>query len=199
MHTHGERAGVECQAGGEECDDVFTASATVLVGCDGIRSAVRPKKLGEDVALLRYLGCCVVLGIAASPDSILTDGETVFQTADGVTRLYAMPFAQAGEEVSTIAGGIFNRPTEHRGLSMWQLSFPMQEAESKRLSKLGPSALKAEALKRCGRWHDPIPVLLSQTPEDLITGYPCYDRATVKKVFFEQAAMHPKLPLPTLL
>ncbi|KAL3777174.1 hypothetical protein ACHAW5_009298 [Stephanodiscus triporus] len=181
-----------CQAGGEECDDVFTTSATVLVGCDGIRSAVRAKKLGEDVAPLRYLGCCVVLGIAASPDSSLTDGETVFQTADGITRLYAMPFAKAGEVVSTTAGGILNRPTEHRGLSMWQLSFPMQEAESKKLSELGPSALKAEALKRCGQWHDPIPALLSQTPEDLITGYPCYDRATVEKDFFRAGCNAPE-------
>jgi len=173
-------------------DDVFTTSATVLVGCDGIRSAVRAKKLGDDAAPLRYLGCIVVLGIAASPDSGLTDGETVFQTADGVTRLYAMPYAPVGEDVSAIAGGILDRPTKHRGLSMWQLSFPMEEDEAKMLSQLGPTALKAEALKRCGRWHDPIPALLSQTPEDLITGYPCYDRATIEKVLFRAGCRAPE-------
>lgn len=158
----------------EECDDnLITASASVLVGCDGIRSSVRPKKLGEDAAPLRYLGCIVILGIGRSPDSQLTNGETVFQTADGVTRLYAMPFAQPGEHESS----------DH-GLSMWQLSFPMEECDAKDLSALGPTALKSEALKRCGQWHDPIPALLLQTQNELITGYPCYDRALVEKHAF---------------
>ena len=169
-----QRRGPEC---GEE--DTFTTSATVLVGCDGIRSAVRASKLGEDVAPLRYLGCIVILGIVASPNSELTDGETVFQTADGVTRLYAMPFAEAGDHGNDCEVG-------DRGLSMWQLSFPMEESEATELSRLGPSALKAEALKRCGQWHDPIPSLLSETKEHLITGYPCYDRALVDKQVFRE-------------
>ena len=58
---------------------------------------------------------------------------------------------------------------------MWQLSFPIDEIQAQELSH-GPSALKTEALKRCGLWHDPIPSLLSQTSLELITGYPCYDR-----------------------
>jgi len=166
----------------EECgDELFTASATVLVGCDGIRSVVRENKLGEDVAPLRYLGCIVILGIVESQESELTDGETVFQTADGTTRLYAMPFAQPGEESST---DIVNQDKQDRGLSMWQLSFPMEEKDAKGLSKLGPSALKTEALRRCGKWHHPIPDLLSQTQEELITGYPCYDRSIVDKEVF---------------
>lgn len=152
-----------------ESEEVITTSHTVIVGCDGIRSLVRAKKLGEDVTPLRYLGCIVILGIARSPFSPLTNGETVFQTADGVTRLYAMPYAQSGEG------------EKGAGLSMWQLSFPMEESDAKNLSALGPTALKAEALKRCGEWHDPIPALLLQTEEDLITGYPCYDRAVVEK------------------
>lgn len=157
-----------------ECDDnLITASASLLVGCDGIRSSVRAKKLGEDAAPLRYLGCIVILGIGRSPDSQLTNGETVFQTADGVTRLYAMPFSQPGGDESS----------EH-GLSMWQLSFPMEECDAKNLSALGPTALRSEALKRCGQWHDPIPALLLQTQDDLITGYPCYDRALVEKRAF---------------
>jgi len=166
----------------EECgDEIFTTSATVLVGCDGIRSIVRANKVGEDVAPLRYLGCIVILGIVQSQDSSLTDGETVFQTADGITRLYAMPFAQPGEEASSV---IVNQDKDDRGLSMWQLSFPMEEKDAKQLSKLGPSALKIEALRRCGKWHHPIPDLLSQTQEELITGYPCYDRSIVDKEVF---------------
>jgi len=170
----------------EECEEEMTANATIVVGCDGIRSVVREKKLGDDVAPLRYLGCIVVLGITASPDSALTDGETVFQTADGVTRLYAMPFARPEEKPSVIAETDSHGDCNDGGLSMWQLSFPMEEADARKLSQLGPSALKAEALKRCSRWHDPIPRLLSQTSADLITGYPCYDRALVDKAIFRE-------------
>ena len=75
-----------------DCKDEqeITANASILVGCDGLRSFVRAKKLGSDIAPLRYLGCIVILGISVSPPhSNLTDGETVFQTADGTTRLYA--------------------------------------------------------------------------------------------------------------
>eukprot|EP00956_Cyclotella_meneghiniana_P045056 scaffold351082_cov142-Cyclotella_meneghiniana.AAC.1 len=86
-----------------------------------------------------------------------------------------MPFAEPGEAV----GG--TEALNDRGLSMWQLSFPMEETEATKLSQIGSSALKAEALKRCGTWHDPIPRLLRFTPEDLVTGYPCYDRALVDK------------------
>ena len=162
-----------------------TTNATILVGCDGIRSAVRAQKLGSDLAPLRYLDCIVILGITKSPlNSHLTDGETVFQTADGVTRLYAMPFANAGEEASSVMGKYAtdnDDDNESRGLSMWQLSFPMNESDAKKLSSLGPAALKQEALKRCSSWHEPIPELLKSTPQDLITGYPCYDRDLVDK------------------
>lgn len=175
----------ECEGSKEECEEIVSTNATILVGCDGIRSVVRANKLGNDVAPLRYLDCIVILGIVTSPADSLTDGETVFQTADGTTRLYAMPFAQPGEEARAIGKGILEG-NSHMGLSMWQLSFPMDESDAKQLSKLGPSALKAEALKRCGEWHHPIPELLDQTPEDLITGYPCYDRALVEAEMFRR-------------
>ena len=161
-----------------EEEQEVTTDATILVGADGLRSSVRAKKLGNDITPLRYLGCIVILGITHSPNSYLTDGETVFQTADGTTRLYAMPFAKAGEEASVL-GDCVNEDSESRGVSMWQLSFPMEESDAKLLSSLGSAALKEEALKRCSSWHDPIPELLTQTPQDLITGYPCYDRALV--------------------
>jgi hypothetical protein len=54
------------------------------------------------------------------------------------------------------------------------------------LSQLGASALKAEALRRCGGWHDPIPELLQSTPEVLVTGYPCYDRSLVDKDYLRK-------------
>jgi 2-polyprenyl-6-methoxyphenol hydroxylase-like FAD-dependent oxidoreductase len=144
----------------ETNDQVVTHHASVLIGADGIRSKVRECKIGKEASSLRYLNCLVVLGICPTPMSEeldLMDGETVFQTADGVTRLYAMPFSP--------------------GKTMWQLSFPMEvEEEAKALSDRGPMALKEEALKRCGQWHAPIPTLLEETPVSLISGYPVYDR-----------------------
>lgn len=127
----------------------------------------------------------------------LLDGETVFQTADGTTRLYAMPYSQTAY--------------------MWQLSFPMSsEQQAKELADRGrafykkndisekgfamttpdtaiPSGpgsddknqsfyddksnpLKLQALELCSSWHEPIPQLLRQTPNHLISGYPVYDR-----------------------
>lgn len=168
-----------------EDHEIVSEKATVLVGCDGIRSAVRQSKLGEDNAPLRYLGCIVILGIAESPNSEITDGKTVFQTADGTTRLYAMPFARPGEESDLVVqylregGSSVLSDLNAKGLSMWQLSFPIGEQDAKELSGKGPRALKAEALRRCHTWHTPIPELLSKTPEGLITGYPCYDRSLV--------------------
>lgn len=164
-----------------------STNATILVGCDGLRSAVRAEKLGNSIAPLRYLDCIVILGISQSPaNSLLTDGKTVFQTADGTTRLYAMPFEKAGEDAVSVLGVCADNDSEPRGLSMWQLSFPMDESDAKKLSSLGSAALKEEALKRCSSWHEPIPEMLTSTPLDLITGYPCYDRDLVDKDYLRQ-------------
>jgi 2-polyprenyl-6-methoxyphenol hydroxylase-like FAD-dependent oxidoreductase len=136
-------------------------TADLVVGADGIRSTTRRLYLGEDQTPLRYLGCLVVLGIAPLAEiantSALLDGESVFQTADGTTRLYAMPYSS--------------------DKYMWQLSFPLDEQQAKDVSLCGPLALKAEAQKRCGSWHTPIPQLLEVTPLSLVSGYPVYDRS----------------------
>ena len=156
--------------------------ASVLIGADGIRSAVRRQKIGDAVSPLRYLGCIVILGIAPSPKSsdLTDDNETVFQTADGTTRLYAMPFSKKGQETANAArvadAGAGN------GETMWQLSFPVREEDAERLSARGSESLKREALRRCGTWHLPIPDLLRSTPVELISGYPVYDREMLAEV-----------------
>ena len=81
----------------------------------GARRLVRKQYIGEEESPLQYLDCIVILGISPIPEQLrqqeetssssLLDGATVFQTADGTTRIYMMPYSTS----------------EY----MWQLSFPM--------------------------------------------------------------------------
>lgn len=139
------------------------ANADLVVGADGIRSAVRKLVLGHDNSSLHYLDCIAILGICplsalSEIDSDLLDSATVFQTANGHERIYIMPF-----DTDSV---------------MWQLSFPMLESAAQALSAAGAEALKAEACKRA-RWHLPIPQILAATPAALVSGYPVYDRAVL--------------------
>ena len=134
--------------------------AALLVGADGIYSAVRTQLLGDAAAAdtqkdppLRYLGVVVVLGRAPCDHPLAK--EQVFQTLDGTTRVYCMPFVD--------------------GVSMWQLSFRLSEAEARAMPRDGAS-LRAEALRRVGGWHAPLPQLVADTRPEDVTGYPAYDR-----------------------
>jgi 2-polyprenyl-6-methoxyphenol hydroxylase-like FAD-dependent oxidoreductase len=160
--------------------------ADMVVGADGIRSAVRRLLIGEENTPLQYLGCIVILGICPlsaleSVSSSLLDSATVFQTANGNERIYIMPYDSDSV--------------------MWQLSFPMLEDEAKLLSDKGSSALKKEACIRT-QWHDPIPTIIAATQEALISGYPVYDREILEQEFLAKAgpitligdAAHPMSP-----
>ena len=147
-----------------------TAKADLVVGADGIRSAVRNLLIGDETSPLRYLGCIVILGICPlsalqNIESDLLDSATVFQTANGNERIYIMPFDSASV--------------------MWQLSFPMSEDEAKDLSAKGTKALKEEAIRRT-QWHTPIPQILAATQEAQISGYPVYDRALLTSELLEK-------------
>ena len=164
----------------------ITYSSDLIVGADGIRSTVRRHYLPEATLPLQYLGCIVILGICplsrlAKIESELLDSATVFQTANGHERIYMMPYS--AESI------------------MWQLSFPIAEEDAIALSKQGSSALKAEACRRT-LWHSPVPEIMSQTEEVLISGYPVYDRKLLQPHHFDNQvhstligdAAHPMSP-----
>jgi 2-polyprenyl-6-methoxyphenol hydroxylase-like FAD-dependent oxidoreductase len=163
-----------------------TVNADLVVGADGIRSAVRKLLISEEISPLRYLGCMVILGICnldalEGIESNLLDSATVFQTANGIERIYMMPYT---------ADAI-----------MWQLSFPISEEEAIALNKQGTKALKEEACKRT-QWHHPIPQILFATKESQISGYPVYDRQVLQPELLEKGkqitligdAAHPMSP-----
>jgi salicylate hydroxylase len=135
------------------------------------------------VTPLRYLDCLVILEICLLANlelddhdqknhdqknhdqknvrsNPLLDGETVFQTADGNTRIYMMPYS--------------------KDQYMWQLSFPMDETEAVKISAQGSQALLDEARTKFHLWHSPILQILKATPVSLVSGYPVYDRAMLE-------------------
>ncbi|TDM00390.1 MAG: FAD-dependent monooxygenase [Flavobacteriaceae bacterium] len=137
-------------------------TADLVIGADGIRSKVRELWLENQSKKpqkpLRYLGCLVVLGICDLQGLVhpFLDGATVFQTANGIDRIYLMPY--------------------DKNSLMWQLSFPISEEKALEISQNGAEALKNIALEKTHLWHEPIGEILQNTPLNLISGYPVYDR-----------------------
>eukprot|EP01117_Protostelium_nocturnum_P017724 TRINITY_DN7269_c0_g1_i1.p1 TRINITY_DN7269_c0_g1~~TRINITY_DN7269_c0_g1_i1.p1 ORF type:complete len:527 (-),score=185.60 TRINITY_DN7269_c0_g1_i1:398-1978(-) len=152
--------------------------ADLVIGCDGINSRVRmfkyPSRSSSDSsqekcakedtkanydAPLNYLGIIVVLGITGSEHPLTK--EKIFQTVDGTTRLYMMPFSNTN-------------PSQN---IMWQLSFPLREEEAKELSGRNKTQqLKEYVAEMCRDWHEPVPSMINSTEHSLLMGIPAYDR-----------------------
>lgn len=139
---------------------VKLVQARLLVGADGIHSVIRKQLVSthhEDA--LHYLGMLVVLGMTPCEDPICM--RTTFQMLDGTTRLFTMPFTSAEH----------GKPN----VTFWQLSFPVP-LERAIFLKNDLGALRAEILARCAAWHEPVPSLLRNAQDDMITATPVYDR-----------------------
>jgi hypothetical protein len=96
---------------------------------------------------------------------------------------------EAGEETTVDQTTDEETTDAPPGAMMWQLSFPMGEAEAKELCS-DPAKLIAEAVKRCGEWPSPVPELLAATLPGNAAGYPAYDRDCLGK------AVHVDLTTP---
>ena len=132
--------------------DGTSIDAALLIGSDGIFSTVR-RHLNLAGDRLNYVGLIVVLGI--TDGTLPLTERRIFETVDGTTRIYAMPFTTRS--------------------TMWQLSFPYTEEAARVLCK-DKAALKVEIMRRCADWHEPVPEMLRGTPLNGMAGYPVYDR-----------------------
>eukprot|EP00041_Stephanoeca_diplocostata_P005403 m.61667 g.61667 ORF g.61667 m.61667 type:complete len:381 (-) comp15762_c0_seq19:199-1341(-) len=173
--------------------DGTSVKCDMLVGADGIFSAVRACKMstrpsvgpgtraddaGEtkrpwvstEPCSLNYVGLVVVLGYTRCDHPLVS--RRIFQTLDGETRIYAMPFADHAMSEELGLAGL--SPGEES--TMWQLSFSVSDIDAARMLCKSPDLLRAEALRRCATWHAPIPQLLASTEDFAMSGYPVFDR-----------------------
>ena len=136
-------------------DGSTSSGVDLLIGADGIRSAVVKHLVPNDTGL-NYLGIFIILGISDFHHPLLD--ERGFYTVDGNHRLFTMPY-----EGSCLSG------TKRR--IMWQLSYRLEnESEAQRLSAAGPHALQDEVLLRCKDWHEPVVQMVKSTRHDTIWG-----------------------------
>ena len=172
------RALTAVREGGEHVELSFEgvdapAKARVVVGADGIRSAVRAAAGDDDIAPpLAPLEVMVILGFARSTHPLCADADTVFEVVDGSSRLYCQPFDAA------------------EGTTMWQFSFPIATADAaalRRCAGLGARGTTTSRAIRCLRrekrsgggagWMSPVEdaAFGDERPRacaDDVTGYP---------------------------
>ena len=108
---------------------------------------------------LRHTGIRLILGIADFSHPLLN--ERGFYTLDGTHRLFTMPYQSNRYD-----------PTKTNRV-MWQLSFSTDQEDR---GSLDSESLRAQVLKRCQSWHDPVMSMVQATPIESIWGTDLMDR-----------------------
>lgn len=175
-------------------DETMVVTCSVLVGADGIYSAVRRDLLTEHIPTghldsMQYLGMAVVLGMCPIGDHYLYR-KTTWQSVGSVDSHSCRAGAAEGSSAAVVwekDGSTLNRAAPWNRLYampfsetelFWQLSFPVPLAEAQLLQKMSFVELVEYLL--CDRglaaWHDPITEMLRSTPQDRFMMVPVYDR-----------------------
>ncbi len=130
-------------------DDQTTAEADIVVGADGIRSAVRAFVTGDTSAPV-YRGHPIWRGIGPLPDDFV------------------------GGEISESWGNgqRFGLLSVGDGRAYWYATANRPEGEADG----GPEARKAEVLAMFEDWHGPIPEAIRSTPPEAVLRGDTYDR-----------------------
>ena len=141
--------------------DGSTAEGDVLIGADGIHSAVRAQLFGD--APPRYAGYTAWRAVVATPDAL----------HDGGTGQDGGHLRTAGETLG--AGARFGIVPLTKGRVYW---FGVKDAPPGARS---PDGEKAELLRTFGDWHAAIPALIRGTPDEAILRHDIVDRPPLSR------------------
>lgn len=125
-------------------------SCALLVGCDGVNSAVRKHKLSDS---LRFLGVGMINGIASSSPAFCDAGS--LHLLDGTRRLFMKPF-EAG--------------------AMWQLTFPAEIGQIEAIRALPKHELHALAESETSSWCSEYKAIIHETDASTLRAGALFDR-----------------------
>jgi 2-polyprenyl-6-methoxyphenol hydroxylase-like FAD-dependent oxidoreductase len=153
-----------------ELADGTTEEADLVIGADGIHSVVRR----------------VILGVGAEPNYAGYVGwRAVIEYDDELVRGRFVESWGRGDRFGLVPIG--------RGRLYWFVSERMSQPDVNR------PGVKAKLARTFADWHEPIPAVVEQTPEDAISGTGIFDRKPVKSwssghVTLLGDAAHPMTP-----